>query len=255
MSLQTHNDLISRITNGFESTEPIHLWAPATRSSPIAAGLYAGRGFFVQKRPSSLETGVTAHIPEQVIGSVSQVGSMMGYYHMILLGTLDISGASGTFTDGSNMGTSTFGGQTINRYGPVWMEVTTALNATPGNLTITYVDQDGNTAETTSALNLSASAVVGSGSLMRLNSTDIGVRDITNATRGAGTTPTGIIKFWGLIPIGAAISDSTHGGFVINLFNKRPLYRLPADAETGGLTFITTNGQGVEGSVRFVGDN
>ena len=134
------------------------------------------------------------------------------------------------------MGTTTFGGQTVSRSGVLFAEVTTALNATPGNLNVTYVDQSGNTAETNTAVALATAAPVGSGVFVRLNIGD------------------GVIKFWGLIPIGSTITNAYHGGFVIDAFNKRPLYRLPANAILGGVVSGGTSAGGLEGSIRYVGD-
>lgn len=126
---------------------------------------------------------------------------------MVDLGSLNI--ATPTFTDGNQMPTITEMGVSRQTSGAVYCEVTTALNATPGSITVTYVDQDGNSAETTSAQSLPTSNNgIKAGGFIFLNSTDTGVRDITTATRTGGTTPTGIVKFWGLIPIALMIGTA-----------------------------------------------
>lgn len=250
-AIVNHNELIERISNGYASMEPINGNYPLPRTNPIT-GLGGYRGFYTTNVPSSLPSGVTAYLPTQVHGGLSLLGSAIGYYHMINLGNLDLS--TNVFTAGSNMGTTTFGGQTVSRSGVLWVEVTTALNTTPGNLDVTYVDQSGNTAEAAATNTLTVSAVVGAGGFLRLNTGDGAVREVTTASQSGGTTPSGVLTFWGLIPIGGTVSSGAHGGFVIDLFNKRPLYRLPASAVTGGIALGTAGSGGAEGSVRFVGD-
>jgi hypothetical protein len=250
-AISTHNELLSRITNGYEATEPIHGNFPVVRANPVT-GLAGHRAFYTPSVPSSLASGVTAHIPTQVHGGSSLLGVFIGYCEMINLGSIDLS--TNTFTAGSTMGTTTFGGQTVSRSGVLWLEVTTALNATPGTLTVTYVDQSGNAAEAAAGAALTASTAVGSGGFLRINGTDGAVREVTTAAQSGGTSPTGVIKFWGLIPISSGVSNGGHGGFVLDAFNKRPLYRLPASAVTGGITIGSTAAGGVEGSVRLVGD-
>lgn len=73
-----------------------------------------------------------------------------------------------------------------------FLEVTSALGATAQNLTLTYMDQDGNAAEAAAAL-----AVIASSGLTRichapffipLNATDTGLRKATDVTFSAGNT-------------------------------------------------------------------
>jgi len=251
-AIVNHNELLERITNGYASMEPIHGTYPVARNPLLSVGMAAHRGINPQVIPSSLPSGVTAYLPTQIFGGTNLIGFFLGLYHMIDLGSIDIS--TNTFTPGSNMGTSTFGGQTINRSGVLFAEVTTALNSTPGNLDVTYIDQSGNAAETNTASALATSAPVGSGVFVRLNIGDGAVREVTGANNSSGTSPSGVIKFWGLIPIASTITNAYHGGFVIDAFNKRPLYRLPASAIIGGVVSGGTSAGGLEGSIRYVGD-
>jgi hypothetical protein len=72
--------------------------------------------------------------------------------------------------------------------------VTTVLNATANNLTLTYVDQDGNAAEAGSALAIRVSSAVGTIPYTQptwfypLNSGDTGLRNITNHNLSAAST-------------------------------------------------------------------
>jgi len=251
-AIVNHNELIGRITTDFDSLEPIHGYYPVARNPLLSVGMAAHRGFHAQPIPSSLPSGVTAYLPTQIFGGTNLLGFFLGVYHMIDLGSIDLS--TNTFTPGSTMGTTTFGGQTVSRSGILFAEVTTALNSTPGNLDVTYIDQSGNAAETNTAAALATGAPVGSGVFVRLNIGDGAVREVTGASNSGGTSPTGVIKFWGLIPIGSTITNAYHGGFVIDAFNKRPLYRLPASAVIGGVVSGGTAAGGLEGSIRYVGD-
>ena len=76
----------------------------------------------------------------------------------------------------------------------VSLEVTTVMSATATNLTVTYVDQDGNTAEAAAAVALTVSSAVNRIPLpvprytVALNASDTGVRNVTNvASSGANT--------------------------------------------------------------------
>lgn len=252
-AIVNHNELIERITNGdYDSLEPIYGYYPVARNPLLSIGMAAHRGFSTEVIPSSLPTGVTAYLPTQIFGGTNLLGFFIGVYHMIDLGSIDIS--TNTFTAGSTMGTTTFGGQTVSRSGVLFAEVTTALNSTPGNLDVTYVDQSGNAAETNTASTLATGAPVGSGIFVRLNIGDGAVREVTGANNSSGTSPSGVIKFWGLIPISSGITNGLHGGFVLDAFNKRPLYRLPANAIVGGVVSGGTSAGGLEGSIRYVGD-
>lgn len=72
--------------------------------------------------------------------------------------------------------------------------VTTVLNATANNLTLTYVDQDGNAAEAGSALAIRVSSAVGTIPYTQptwyypLNAGDTGLRNITNHNLSAAST-------------------------------------------------------------------
>ena len=73
-----------------------------------------------------------------------------------------------------------------------FLEVTTVLGATAQTVTMTYVDQDGNTAEAAAALTVIASSAVTriphTPYFIPLNATDIGLRNITNLAFSAAST-------------------------------------------------------------------
>ena len=169
--------------------------------------------------PSSLPSGVSGFIPTRAtITSSNNLGTCW-LVRLVDLGSLNIS--TNTFTDGNAMPTVTELNTSRAMSGIVLMEVTTVLNATPGNLQITYTDQDGNTAESNTAQAFAASAAVGSIGVVNLNSGDTGVRDITNAQRTAGTTPTGVIKLWGVIPVAMMMNTSAGQGETVDLLTTQ----------------------------------
>lgn len=136
-------------------------------------------------------------------------------YKGVKFGTLDISGASGTFTAGSAAPTVTEGGISRQASSPVLVAVETTLSATPGNFTITYIDQDNNVAETSGSAALTGGALRGTaGFFNALNGTDSGALQITGATRTGGTSPTGVLGFWHVLPITNIIIPA--GGVIVS---------------------------------------
>lgn len=134
-------------------------------------------------------------------------GSTAGLFFLVKLvhlGSLDISGASGTFTHDTAMPTRReLGVDNVPTWGQLLMVVRTALNAAPGSIgSISYVNQAGTSTSISTAFTLSVSASSGMASILTLATGDYGVRDVTAATRTSGTTPTGILDFYGLYPLG-----------------------------------------------------
>jgi len=108
--------------------------------------------------------------------------------------------ATNTWTGtGATMGTAVEGGATNNLSGQILAVVETALNSTAGNLTVTYVDQDGNTAEAGSAQAITVSSAIYTSAFYNLNAGDSGARSVSTVTRsGAGT---GNIRLYGVLPV------------------------------------------------------
>ena len=81
-------------------------------------------------------------------------------------------------------------------------EITTALSATAHNLTVTYVDDQGNTAEAAAAYAAPVSAAVNRTPLVAgnwfvpLNSPDLGVQYLTNIAQSTITSVTGVTTWW-----------------------------------------------------------
>lgn len=257
--LRSWDALLKRISDGFAKTQTI--WGEAA-TAPVQ--LLSGdndiafwRLGWTQTLPS-LPSGVSSFIPTTFLGYASTSSGFLLLAELIDLGNLNL--ATPTFTDGVAMPTRTEGGVSRVIPGSVFAEVTTVLNATPGSITVTYVDQDGNTAEATGSKALTASAPVRSSSVVYLNSIDWGVQDITTATRTGGTTPTGVIQFWGVIPLMAFSSPApgAGGGIVSDdpITSGFMWAQLPAAAVLGVFQFRSALATGaMMGHLVTVGDS
>lgn len=251
--IRSYNDFLTRIGGGFTLNEPV--W---DECQTVATSVFSsGQIFTLQhdgycKALPSLPAGVTAYIATSMSFSCFKTQVSITVCKLINLGSLDISVP--TFTDGAAMPTVTELGVSRQVDSPIIVEVTTALNATPGNLAITYVDDAGSAAEAGPTIGLTASAAIQSCGIYVLNSADRGVRDVTSATRTGGTTPTGVLKFWGIIPLAFMVSG-TSGVCSANVLTEtfNPV-RLGANDQIG--CFLnTSNSRSLFGNIFFVGDS
>jgi hypothetical protein len=260
MPITSMDGLIDRICDGFADIVPLYGNSVDTRICPFGTASTVPqfvRAGFSRAMPNPLPSGVTGYIPTEFTWHMSANPATRSLLlaECIDLGSLDISGASGTFTDGVAMPTRTELGTSRIVANPVICDVTTILNATPGTLNVTYTDQDGNTAAGP-ATALTASCPVSSVGFLPLNTGDIGVRDITAATRTLGTTPTGVIRFWGVQPVGVFHNGLVSGaGAVESLISRYIVRRFPAGTTLGLFTNVTLTTAGGIGMIRIVGDN
>ena len=257
MPLKSYDEFIKRISDGYWMQQPI--WgeiATTTTGTFLANNQFSIQKIGFTKNLPTLPSGVTNYICTRmfIACSVFDVGFL--FAKIIDFGNLNIAGP--TFTNGVAMPTVTELGASNQIASAVLVEVTTALNATPGSLQITYVDQDGNTAEANTAQAMTASSVKNSVGWAILNGTDWGVRDITGATRTGGTSPTGVVQFWGLIPLAFMGTGQTSAGItpVENLLTSgfNPV-RLGGGDVLAGFCTSSTSVRGLFGSLYFVGDN
>lgn len=259
MAVASYNDLIARVGNNYVANWPFYGETAAT------TGIFGGCNMALQRighgrTLPSLPSGVTGYIATAAQGLILTSSSLRTVFvcECINLGTLDIS--TPTFTDGSAMPTQTVLGSSINTYSSVLVEVTTALNATPGSFTVTYVDQSGNAAETTTAQTLpTTNNGIGCAGWVNLNTGDVGVRDITTATRTGGTTPTGVIKFWGILPICQLCTAGGGTIYVEPMLTQDFMWaKLSAASDirlfsfSGGSSIV---GTAITGSISIVGDS
>lgn len=105
-------------------------------------------------------------------------------------------------------------------------EITTALSATAHNITVTYVDQDGNAAEAAAAYAAPVSAVAGRAPLVAgnwfvpLKAGDTGARYLTNIAQSTITSVTGISNFWIGHPIAMMPFPVANVPFVLDGINS-----------------------------------
>jgi hypothetical protein len=254
-AITTVQGLLSRISNQYDKTVTIYLDNPTTRTTTVNSQTYypsAPRLGYIESVPSSLETGVTAYIPTEItLNSSTSMPAML--CEMIDMGSLNLG--TNTFTDGSASPTRTYLGTSRALPVQLWIECTTAANATPGNITFTYVDQDNNTAEASTSQAVTASATRGSGSFGTLNSTDWGVLDITAAAQSGGTSPTGVLKFWGVIPISYILPGALASAATDILPESGNFTRLGSSAQLGVISLGTTTAASTHGHIRMVGDS
>jgi hypothetical protein len=200
MAIATFDDIVNRIGGGFGAWQP--LWGEgATGGNPLGGNNMAYGRLAWTMLPPSLPGGVTDYfIASAFLTSTIGIQPAM-LAKLVNFGSLNIS--TNVFTDGSTMpNVAELGNAAAIVAGPVFMEVTTILNGTPGSITITYTNQAGTGGQVSVSQALTATTPVRVGGMITLAAGDTGVRDITAAARTGGTTPTGVIKFYGVIPIG-----------------------------------------------------
>lgn len=252
MTLASVDDYIARIGNNYHfPANFVCAERTAATSSTVSTGQLASlqSNGMIHTTLSSLPTGVTSFNLTGA-GILTSVATCYIIGRAILLATWD--NATATFTDGSSMPTVTEGNTSRVTSSPIFAEISTALNGSPGNLTITYVDQDGNTAEAAAATTLTSSAAVGSVGIWPLNSSDIMARDITNITRTGGATHAGFVNFWGILPIDiftAVLGVPDIGDYVIR---NCPPMRLGTN-ESIMLISTSTAAKNAIGYLNFVG--
>jgi hypothetical protein len=133
-------------------------------------------------------------------------------------------------------------------------EVTSALSATAHNLTVTYVDQDGATAEAAAAYAAPVSAVAGRSPTVAgqwfvpLNSGDTGVRYLTIIAQSTTSSVTGTTSWWiahplCLVPQPIAnvpfIYDGINSAFnLVRIYDDACIsFYTPQIATTGAITY------------------
>lgn len=259
MALATFDAFLSRIANGYYWRQPIWGQLNSTTTANIA-GTTTGtmqRCGDTRAMPA-LPSGVTGYIPTHVmIGS--STGAQLGVLvcKAVNLGTFDIGNTTvGTFTDGSAMPQRTvFNTASTYNPGAVLVEVTTATAGTQTSTTVTYVDQDGNTGQTTSFTPVT-SAVAGSTSMLQLASPDWGVRDITAVARSASSGPTGVLRFWGIIPVSFTSNAISGVPVVDNLLTSGiNLVELGASDEIKTFVMGATTAKTMLGEIYLVADD
>lgn len=195
MAILTQNDYIKQIGDVNYSVESFFMSSEGievTMGSSVAQICF----FTVFTTPGTLLGSNTSYIVSSVqVQSSSQAGYILA--SVVNMGNLDLS--TNVFTSGSALPTRTELGLSAQpTVSPLFAVCTTALNATPGSFTVTYVDQDGNSSETTAAQTCGNSQPINGAGVVLLNGNDWGVRSISSAAQTGGTTPSGVLTFYGI---------------------------------------------------------
>ena len=213
------SDLISEATTGGKAQtiayQKVGVTAPAVAATqplwnvgnlPAAGGVggTSGTGAVPARtatgalKQENAGAGDTLHLTTWT-GASTQAGALLLYdrlWHM----THNHASALSTAVDSANR-PSRYQAATTAPGNFVTSEVTTVLSATAHNITLTYVDQDGNTAEANNAQAIRVSSAVQTIALTapqwtwNLNAADTGLRYLTNVTQSTITSVTGTSSF------------------------------------------------------------
>lgn len=255
MPLTTTNQVQGRTWAGYSKRVPVYGNWPASSFNVLNAGVAASlmrRGAFLQGPPSSLETGVSGGYLLTKIQIVSTLSVPFTLAEIFDMGTVDL--ATGIFTDGVAAPSRKQGGGSATTL-PLWpileIDTTTASTATR-TLRLGYTDMSGN-AKVTTAPTIAASSSKWSCGVPILASGDLHVQDITSAVCTGGSSPSGIVRVWGLSPIYDGLLSPGAAAPNINVLNEGVVARVPAGAKVG--LFVHTNSAlAMQGTVTWVGD-
>lgn len=255
-ALTTPEQVLARACGStpYEWREPFYGYAAAARTSLFSgagAAQLIQRAAYLPNLPGSLETGVTAYIPVK-FECFSSTGSPVLFAELVNFGSLNL--ATNTFTNNDAMPTRTVLGSSKQMLSPILVEVEVALNATPGSVQLTYVDQDGNTGQLTTSHAMGASSVVGSCAIAVLAAGDTAVADVTAAVQSGGTSPTGTLRFWGVMPLTLSQSAPSTYALNTNLLAEGQCDRLAASAKVGVFHIGSVTAGATIGAVHYVGD-
>jgi hypothetical protein len=169
-------------------------------------------------------------------------GSNVHMYVDVLVSAGNISATSAT---SQNISTTSLSRWTSGEGLAMTLEVTAALGATAANITISYTDQAGNTANSTGAIALTTSAATGrlvpvlDGPMIRLATGDYGVRTIEGCILSASMTGSGVMAALIYKPLVVCPT------LTVNLWNERS-----TPAQLSGIKQLTS---AVGGELPFVG--
>jgi hypothetical protein len=146
--------------------------------------------------PIPLTIGGSDHLYLTNAAANHVTGSNVHMYVDVLVSAGNISATSAT---SQNISTTSLSRWTSGEGLSMTLEVTAALGATAANITISYTDQAGNTANSTGAIALTTGAVAGrlvpvqDGPMIRLATGDFGVRTIEGCILSASMTGSGVL--------------------------------------------------------------
>jgi hypothetical protein len=207
----------------------------------------------------SMPGGVTAYIATcvQLLEGCSNPNNLYLVFKLVDFGSINIG--TNVYTSGGTMPTITELGASNTMAGPILMQVTTALNSTPGNIAVTYTNQAGTGGNSTAGISqsLPTSGTIHSSGFVQMINNDWGAQTITAASNSGGTTPSGIVHFYGCIPIAlmtpAPVQQfSRKENLVTAGFNA---IRMAANDAIGVYGMYSQQPRAVIGEIYFVGDS
>jgi hypothetical protein len=178
--------------------------------------------------------GDTLHLVNAYV-SASVTGMVLGMYDRLWDMTYDHTAATSTPIDGNNL---------PDRYQTadlavgnfIGSDITTNLSSNSRTITITYVDQDGNTAEASAAQTFNVATnvprfwptSVAASYFWPLNAGDRGVRNLTQIDQSTITSTTGVQNWWighmlGIFPCPVAAMPFQHDG-INTAFNLQRIF-------------------------------
>jgi len=261
MGFSSLSDLISEATNGGKSQYISYSKAPTTASTagncssawnvgsfPTAGGVGGTSGTGRECTSSiagalkfaNAAGGDTLHFVNW-IGQANNVGSFMLVDRLWDM-TYNHASATSTNVDSANRPTR-YQTAALAPGNQISGDITTLLSATAHNITVTYVDQDGNTAEAAAAYAAPVNGAVNRSPTLTgewtviLNTPDAGARYITNISQSTITSVTGVSNFSIIHPLAFLPEPIANTPFLIDGINSA--FNLERIYDNACLAFIT----------------
>lgn len=266
------SDLISEATAGGKMQQLL-FQKSATTATTVGNAFSCGNvGALPAARGTGGTSGTGVKCVRTTTGALGQANPTGGDYQHIVGVTVQASAVSSlmlvdrlwdmTYNHATALSTAIDANNRPDRYQTAALapgnfvsgEITTALSATAHNLTVTYVDQDGNAAEAAAAYAAPVSAVAGRTPTVAgqwfvpLNTGDTGARYLTNIAQSTITSVTGVTTWFVahplcFVPMPVANVPFIYDG-INSAFNLERIYDdayiaffTPAIATTGNITY------------------
>lgn len=256
-TITTYDGFIARKLAGYDWKFAAARATQATGTAPLVASSgdsvsMIRMGTF-EAFPGSFETGVTGYVPTTLYSYPSNaIALLIG--EQFLLGSIDISGTTGA--NYAAMPTRTEGNNSHVIPGLCVVECTTGLNSNAGSLVIQYKDQANNAAENSRTITLGNSATAGMASSMPFNTGDMMITEVTALTRSGGSSNSGVIKVYGVIPLAVVQPPVGQTSAVIyDLLGAQKYRKYGTSAQLGVWAFNTAGTQSVWTQIKMIGDS
>lgn len=272
MGFASLSDLISEATTGGKGQDLIFSKAGSTVTTAGNANILRNVGFLPAARGVGGTSGTGVKTTRSTTGALLQANATGGdTLHLTTL-TAQCTAVNSimlfdclwdmTYNHATALSTAIDAANRPDRYQTsalapgnfISSEITTALSATAHTITVTYVDQDGSTAEAAAAYSAAVSAVTSRTNtpagtwFVTLNSPDTGARYLTNIAQSTITSVTGVSTFFighalALMPMPLAnvpfIYDGINSAFnLVRIYDDACLsFMVPQAATASAQTF------------------